>query len=122
MTRAPRRLSRLAGRRAPQAFPDPRQAFPNFEPFSPNFSKDSFGRFVGNQRLARRKRKISFCSKFLAPAASPKPAPGAAATTDVAPRDIKKPSTPFVFQKDNVGVRKQLRVHRRRAGAEPGRR
>jgi hypothetical protein len=35
-------------------------------PFSPNISKDSFGGFVENQKLARQKRKFRFPPSFFA--------------------------------------------------------
>jgi len=86
-------------------------------PFSPNISKDSFVRFVENQRLARRKRKIPLSSKFLAPKAVRKPPPGAAGKRDIARSDNKKPSTLFVFPKDEVAIEEPIRVRRGPAAA-----
>jgi hypothetical protein len=77
----------FGGLRALQAFPNTSQTFPNPGPFSPNISKDSFGRFVGNQRLAGRKRKFSPRSKFLRRSACESPA-GAAGKADMAGSDM----------------------------------
>ncbi|MGO9772143.1 MAG: hypothetical protein ACLPSW_21865 [Roseiarcus sp.] len=109
------KLLPFAGPRALHAFPNPRQTFPNFGPFSPNISKESFGRFVGNQRFARQPRTISLCSKFLAPIFAPKPAPWAVGKTDMAKSDKKKRSMTFGFQKTIVGVGKRRRFPRRSA-------
>ena len=105
----------LAGPGAPRAFPNPCQTFPNFGPFSPNISKESFGRFVGNQQLATSARTLSLCSKFLAPIFVARPAPWAVGKTDRAQGDKKKRSTIFGFQKHVVGAGKRRRFPRRSA-------
>ena len=92
-----------------QALPNPGQTFPNSRPFSPNISKDSFGRFVENQRLARRKRKFAF-SKFVRGPPTRLQRPGAWRPT------MKNASTIFGFPEFNVGIRKWFRARR------PGRR
>jgi hypothetical protein len=109
------KLLPFAGPRPLHAFPNPCQTFPNFGPFSPNISKEFFGRFVGNQRLARPPRTISVCSKFLAPIFVPRPAPWAVGKTDRTQSDKKKRSMIFGFQKTIAGVRMRRRFPRHSA-------
>ncbi len=94
----------FAGRRVRQAFPNPCQAFPNSWPFSANISKDSFGRFVRNQWLARRKRKCCLAPNFLrrSPCESPQRRRQGGYGGE---RYRKQHTTLFVFQKDKIALR-----------------
>jgi hypothetical protein len=83
--RSTKRAVSFADPRALQAFASPSQTFPNLRLSSPNISKDSFVRFVGNQGLAGGKRNFRFAANFCAArptkACAPPPRQGGAATT-----------------------------------------
>ncbi len=100
---APRTLQALARRG---------QTFPNLRPFSPSISKDSFVRFVGNQRLAGGTKQFSPSSKFLAPVRRRKPAPPPRRQGDSATNIVGRIARLAVFQKWNVEARRRLRAHR----------
>ena len=113
--RARRQASSLGGTSGSVRFS---KSMPNISKFWAFFSKHfqkSFGRFVGNQRLARPPRTLSLCSKFLAPIFVPRPAPRAVGKTVRAQGDKKKRSMIFGFQKRIVGVGKRRRFPRRSA-------